>query len=207
MREGLALVISAPSGAGKSTLISKLRSEFPNLAFSVSCTTRSRRPQEQHGRDYFFISQDEFDQMRAAGEFAEWAQVHGNLYGTPLAPLRAMLREGRDVIFDIDVEGAAQLRATLPDAVSIFILPPSIPELENRLRQREGTDAQSLKRRLEDVEAELRESFWYDRIIVNDDLDAAYAGLKACYVAATHMPSRYRSFLNQLMEEARAWRN
>lgn len=202
MRTGLALVVSAPSGAGKSTLISMLRQDFPKMEFSISCTTRQPRPNEAEGRDYFFVSPEEFEKMRVSGQFAEWAQVHGNLYGTPLAPVQSQLKNGTDVVFDIDVAGAAQLRASLPDAVFVFIAPPDMPELEKRLRKRGVNDEASLCLRMKDAFTELREAFWYDYLIVNDNLDAAYAQLKALYIAATLTPGRNRQILEKLLEEA-----
>ncbi|WP_302608427.1 guanylate kinase, partial [uncultured Desulfovibrio sp.] len=133
-REGIALVLSAPSGTGKTTLIKRLLAEFPHFGYSVSCTTRQPRQGEEHGKDYFFLSREEFERRRAEQAFAEWAEVHGNFYGTPLAPVKEMLHQGQDVLFDIDVQGAAQLRLTLEEAAFVFILPPSMAELERRLR-------------------------------------------------------------------------
>ncbi len=189
MRQGIALVLSAPSGAGKTTLIRRLRAEFPDFGYSVSCTTRAPRAGEVDGRDYIFLSREEFGRRRARGEFAEWAEVHGNLYGTPLAPVREMLAQGRDALFDIDVQGAAQLRLNLDAATFIFILPPSMAELEQRLRQRGQDDEAAIERRLANARRELREAAWYDALVVNDDLDMAYDRLRAAYVAATLAPA------------------
>lgn len=202
MREGIAFILSAPSGTGKSTLVSMLRAAFPQTGFSVSCTTRPPRPNEVDGKDYFFISNDDFEKMRVSGKFAEWAEVHGHFYGTPLAPIQTMLKAGTDVIFDIDVEGAAQLKASIPDAICIFIVPPSMKELEKRLRARGVNDEKNLELRLAAAEGELHEAFWYDRIIINDDLEAAFDQLKACYLAAGLTPAHKRQFLEQLLEEA-----
>ena len=124
-RTGVALVICAPSGTGKTTLIKRLVAEFPRFSFSVSCTTRDPRPGEVQGKDYDFLSRDEFIMRRDAGYFAEWAKVHDNYYGTPLEATRGLLAKGRDVLFDIDVQGASQLRRTIPGARLIFILPPA----------------------------------------------------------------------------------
>ena len=189
MRQGIALVLSAPSGAGKTTLITRLREEFPGIGYSVSCTTRAPRAGEVDGKDYRFLSRRDFEQRRDAGEFAEWAEVHGNLYGTPLAPVEAMLNEGRDALFDIDVQGAAQLKLNLEAATFIFILPPSMAELERRLRLRGQDDEEAIERRLANARRELREAAWYDALVVNDDLDAAYDRLRAAYVAATLAPA------------------
>ena len=142
-RLGIALVISAPSGTGKTTLIKRLRKEFPTFGYSVSCTTRAPRDGEVDGRDYHFLSRERFVELRDQGHFAEWAEVHGNFYGTPLPPVREMLAKGQDILFDIDVQGAAQLRKNMPDARFLFILPPSVEELERRLRGR-GLDSEEV---------------------------------------------------------------
>lgn len=189
MRQGIALVLSAPSGAGKTTLVRRLAAEFPGIGYSVSCTTRAPREDEVDGRDYSFLSRADFERRRAAGQFAEWAEVHGNLYGTPLAPVRDMLAQGRDVLFDIDVQGAAQLKLNLEGATFIFILPPSMEVLEQRLRLRGQDDEADIERRLANARRELREAAWYDALVVNDDLDAAYDRLRAAYVAATLAPA------------------
>ena len=199
MRQGIALVLSAPSGAGKTTLIRRLAAEFPGIGYSVSCTTRAPREGEVDGRDYIFLSRAAFEERRAAGDFAEWAEVHGNLYGTPLAPVREMLAQGRDILFDIDVQGAAQLRLNLEGACFIFILPPSMAELERRLRLRGQDDEAAIERRLANAQSELREAAWYDALVVNDDLDAAYDRLRAAYVAATLAPARNPRLVGDLL--------
>lgn len=199
MRQGIALVLSAPSGAGKTTLIRRLAAEFPGLGYSVSCTTRAPRAGEVDGSDYIFLSRQAFEERRAAGDFAEWAEVHGNLYGTPLAPVREMLAQGRDVLFDIDVQGAAQLKLNLEGACFIFILPPSMTELERRLRLRGQDDEAAIERRLANARRELCEAPWYDALVVNDDLDAAYDRLRAAYVAATLAPARNPRLVGDLL--------
>lgn len=187
-RHGIALVISAPSGAGKTTLISRLREEFPHFGYSVSCTTRAPRAGERDGQDYHFWTRSRFEEQREAGYFAEWAEVHGNLYGTPLEPLRRMLEQGQDVLFDIDVQGARQMKESLREAVFLFILPPSMAELEKRLHGRGLDSEETIARRLRNACAELREAPWYDYLVVNDDVEAAYARLRAAYIAATLRP-------------------
>ncbi|MBD5626965.1 MULTISPECIES: guanylate kinase [unclassified Desulfovibrio] len=199
MRQGIALVLSAPSGAGKTTLVRRLRAEFPAIGYSVSCTTRAPREGEVNGRDYTFLSRPDFERRRAAGEFAEWAEVHGNLYGTPLAPVEAMLAEGRDALFDIDVQGAAQLKLNLEAATFVFILPPSLTELERRLRLRGQDDEEVIERRLANARRELREAAWYDALVVNDDLDGAYDRLRAAYLAATLAPARNPRLVDSLL--------
>ncbi|MCD7982975.1 MAG: guanylate kinase [Desulfovibrio sp.] len=198
-REGIALVLSAPSGAGKTTLIKRLLAEFPHFGYSVSCTTRRPRQGEVHGKDYFFLSREEFERRRAEQSFAEWAEVHGNFYGTPLAPVKEMLRQGQDVLFDIDVQGAAQLKLTLEEAAFAFILPPSMAELERRLRGRGLDDEETIQRRLNNARREMLETRWYDALVVNDDLDAAYDALRAVYLAATLAPGRNPRLVEELL--------
>lgn len=191
--KGIALVICAPSGAGKTTLVNRLIAEFP-LEFSISCTTRAPRGEEKDGVDYIFLDRETFLQRRERGFFAEWAEVHGNFYGTPLEPVRERLKQGKDMLFDIDVQGAAQLSLTLPEARFAFILPPSMAELERRLRGR-GTDSdEAIAVRLANARAEIMNSHWFDAMIVNDDIDKAYDQLRAFYLASTLQPSA-RPFL------------
>jgi guanylate kinase len=200
-RTGIALVICAPSGAGKTTLIKRLLREFPRFAFSVSCTTREPRPNEKQGVDYDFVSAEEFHWRRDAGYFAEWAEVHGHFYGTPLEATRSLLSQGRDVLFDIDVQGASQLRRTLPGARLIFILPPSRRELERRLRERGTETPESLRERLRVAGTELMQAYWFNSWIINDDLERAWQELRAEYIAATLSPLLRPSFANMLLDE------
>lgn len=188
LRHGLPLVICAPSGAGKTTLVSRLTAEFP-LDFSISCTTRAPRGQERDGIDYIFLEREDFIVRRDQGYFAEWAEVHGNFYGTPLQPVREHLAQGKDILFDIDVQGAAQLSLSLPEACFVFILPPSLDVLEQRLRGR-GTDSEdAIQLRLKNARTEIMNSHWFDAIIVNDNLDQAYDELRAFYIASRLHPS------------------
>ena len=188
LRRGLPLVICAPSGAGKSTLVGRLTAEFP-MEFSISCTTRKPRGNEQDGVDYIFLDRDTFIDRRGLGYFAEWAEVHGNFYGTPLKPVQDRLAQGKDMLFDIDVQGAAQLSLSLPEARFVFILPPSLEELERRLRGR-GTDSEeAIRLRLANARSEIMSSHWFDAVIVNDDLDTAYDQLRSFYLASTLQPS------------------
>lgn len=184
-RLGIALVISAPSGAGKTTLVKRLTAEFPDFGYSVSCTTRAPRQGEQDGIDYHFLDHDEFVRQREAGAFAEWAEVHGSFYGTPLAPVRQMLDKGQDLLLDIDVQGAMQLKKTLPGACFVFLLPPSLAELERRLRTRGLDSDETIRRRLDNAAGEISMAQEYDYMIVNDDLDLAYDALRSVYLAAT----------------------
>ncbi len=200
LRFGVPLIICAPSGTGKTTLVQRLRQEFPNFAYSVSCTPRAPRGQKVDGKDYHFLSVEEFLRRRDAGAFAEWANVHGNYYGTPLGPVLDTLKAGRDLLFDIDVQGAAQLHLSLPRGVYVFLLPPSMSELERRLRGR-GTDEEaSIARRLANADAEIRQAHWFDAWIVNDDLDAAYDHLRAVYLAATLNPAHRPALALSILE-------
>lgn len=189
-RQGIALVLSAPSGAGKTTLIKRLLAEFPHFRYSVSCTTRAPRDGEVHGKDYIFMDRESFEQRRAQGYFAEWAEVHGNLYGTPLESVKTLLDQGQDILFDIDVQGAAQLKLTLAGAVFVFVLPPDMQELERRLRARGQDSEDSIARRIANARAEIQQAHWYDALVVNDSLDKAHDELRAAYMAATLAPAR-----------------
>lgn len=199
-RNGVVLVVCAPSGAGKTTLVKRLLQEFPHFGYSVSCTTRSPRPGETDGVDYHFLSGEEFEQRRAQGYFAEWAEVYGNFYGTPLPPTLGMLEQGKDVLFEIDVQGAAQLRLTLPAGKYVFILPPSMSVLEERLRGRGSDDEATIARRLANAAREMREAHWFDAWIVNDVLDTAYDELRAAYIAATLAPRLRPLLVRGVME-------
>ncbi len=200
-RRGVVLVLSAPSGAGKSTLVARLRQEFPDIAYSVSYTTRAPRGQEQDGRDYHFVDRERFLAMRQGGEFAEWAEVHGNFYGSAKAPVLDLLGRGRDVLFDIDVQGAAQLRKAFPEAVLVFILPPSLAELERRLRGR-GTDAaEVIAKRLANARGEVAAAGDFDYLVVNDDLERACDELRAVYLAARLRPAQRPGLLDGLLAQ------
>lgn len=199
-RNGVVLVVCAPSGTGKTTLVKRLLQEFPHFGYSVSCTTRSPRPGETDGVDYHFLSGEEFERRRAQGYFAEWAEVYGNFYGTPLPPTLGMLEQGKDVLFEIDVQGAAQLRLTLPAGKYVFILPPSMSVLEERLRGRGSDDEATIARRLANAAREMREAHWFDAWIVNDVLDTAYDELRAAYIAATLAPRLRPLLVRGVME-------
>ena len=178
-RRGTLFVVSAPSGAGKTTLCREMRLRLSELAYSVSVTTRPPRPGEIDGTDFRFVSETKFRELLAKNEMAEWATVHGNLYGTPAAPLDAALREGRDVLLDIDTQGAAQLRARYPDAVLVFVVAPSMAELEQRLRERRSDAEHDIARRLERARQEI--ALWrrYDYLIVNRDVKEAMEQLES----------------------------
>ena len=182
-REGILYIISAPSGAGKTSLCKEIIDIFPNLRHSVSFTTRQARNGEVHGRDYFFIDQTEFRRMVGAGEFAEWAEVHGNLYGTAIRTLEEYRTNGIDVVLDIDCQGARQLKAKYSGGVYIFILPPTFEELRRRLDSRDSDSDEVIEKRLENAAGEIAESRWYDYIIVNDVFSHAVEELKSVITA------------------------
>ena len=195
---GMMLVISAPSGTGKSTLIRRLTAEFSAFAFSVSCTTRAPRPGEVDGREYHFLTREEFEARRGKGFFAEWAEVHGNLYGTPRQTTADLLSAGRDVIFDIDVQGARQLKASMGQGCYVFIFPPSRETLERRLTGRGTDSAEVVARRLAAAQGEVGDSHWFDHWIVNDDLQQAYDRLRAVYLAEKTRPVYQRCWREEL---------
>jgi len=171
-------VIAAPSGAGKTTLVKKIVERNPELRFSISYTTRKRRPNEEQGRDYFFVTPDEFLRLQAEGELLESAVVFDNHYGTSRSQVEACLGEGRDVILEIDWQGARQVRRSMPECVSIFILPPSPGELERRLRGRKTDSAEVIERRLRDAVSDMSHWSEFDHCIINDDLEEAVRELE-----------------------------
>jgi guanylate kinase len=181
---GQLFVLSGPSGVGKSSLREGVRKEFPELAYSISYTTRPPRHGEIEGKDYHFVSEDTFFAMREAGAFVEWAFVHGNYYGTSVEQLKKQLNEHGDVLVEIDVQGARQVKAHFPQACFIFVLPPGRDTLEKRLLKRGTEQGKDLKARLENAMGELLEASWYDYLIINDDLDEAVEALKSVILAA-----------------------
>ena len=182
-RRGTLFVVSAPSGAGKTTLCREMRLRLHDLAYSVSVTTRPPRPGEIDGTDFRFVTRAQFEEMVRRHEMAEWATVHTNLYGTPAAPLEAALREGRDVLLDIDTQGAAQLRARYPDAVLVFVVAPSMAELEQRLRERRSDSEKEITRRLQRAREEVMLWKRYDYLIVNRDVKEAMEQLESIILA------------------------
>jgi len=175
-RRGLMLILSSPSGAGKTTLTRMLlQDKSLDLTLSVSSTTRERRSSEVDGIHYRFISRDQFDRMRGDDEFLEWAEVHGNFYGSPRAPVEAVLAQGRDVLFDIDYQGTQQVRRKAPDdVVTIFILPPTMKELRARLERRAEDSPDTIDKRLTNARHEIQRWTSYDYVLVNDDLQHTY---------------------------------
>lgn len=172
------LILCGPSGVGKTTLAHRLLDEVPTFGFSVSYTTRAPRPGEQDGVDYHFVPLDTFDRMVDEGAFAEHARVHGNRYGTTRATIQEALDAGRSLVFDIDWQGAQQLRDAFPDAVTVMLAPPSWAALESRLRQRSTDDEATIRRRLDAARSELAHHAEFNAVLVNDDLDTTWQALR-----------------------------
>jgi guanylate kinase len=178
-REGIIFILSAPSGTGKTTLIKGLRAVYPEIRLSVSFTTRTRRAGEIHGRDYYFVESTKFAAMKARGDFAEWAKVHDFFYATPRQPLDQCVRGGQDILLDIDVQGARKIKGNYPQAISIFLLPPSWRELQRRLALR-GTDGkETIHRRLVNARGEITEIIKYDYYVVNREVKTSVELLKS----------------------------
>lgn len=198
---GLLLIVCGPSGVGKSSLCDRLRAEHPRLKLSISCTTRAPRGQERDGVAYHFWSDEDFVARIERGEFAEHAHVHGNRYGTLRASVEAVLGAGEDMLFDIDYQGAAQLKEAFEQARSVLLIPPSMRELEARLRDR-GTDAEEvIERRLKAARAELSHFEAFDFAVVNDDIEAAYQRLKSIYNALRQEVSYHAPLLQRLLKD------
>ena len=204
-RRGLMLVLSSPSGAGKTTLARRLLEAEPGVELSVSCTTRKRRKGEAEGRDYQFIDRDTFARMRDAGEFLEWAVVFDNYYGTPREPAEKALEAGRDVLFDVDWQGAESLRDKRPnDVVTVFILPPSGKALERRLKERAQDPPEVVGARMRGASNEIQHWHDYDYVVINHDLDQALAAIRAILAAERLRASRLtglKDFVQNLLAE------
>lgn len=202
-RRGLMLVLSSPSGAGKTTLSRRLLDSDPEIDMSVSATTRKPRPGEVDGKDYFFLSTEDFGIMRNKGEFLESAKVFGNYYGTPRKPVEEALARGRDVLFDIDWQGTQQLDESAPeDLVKVFILPPSAQELEKRLERRAQDPADVVASRMEKASDEISHYQEYEYIVVNDDVDRAFAALQAI-LRAERLKRRRLTGLSNFVKQLR----
>ncbi|MEA5512956.1 guanylate kinase [Nodularia sp. UHCC 0506] len=176
---GRLIVLTGPSGVGKGTLMQELLKRHPELYYSVSVTTRSARPGETNGENYYFISRSKFEQLVAQGEFLEWAEFAGNYYGTPREAVLNQIQSGKLVMLEIELEGARQIRVSFPSAFSIFILPPSLKELENRIRGRAQDSEEAIARRLDRAQAEIQAADEFDVQIVNDDLENALKAIEA----------------------------
>lgn len=197
---GVLFVVSSPSGGGKGTLIQRVLNQVPNLSYSVSYTTRAPRPGEINGREYFFATTEQFENMVAAGDFLEWAIVHGKFYGTTREQVSREISGGRDIILEVDVQGAASVRTLLPDSVSIFILPPSFEVLRQRLQAR-GTDSpDELDLRLRNAPTELQDYSAFQYVIINDEVDRAAAEMTAIVQAERARLSRQGERIKRVVE-------
>ena len=202
MNKGLLIVLSAPSGAGKGTIIKKLMDDGRSLKLSVSATTRPPRPGEVDGEDYFFLSREEFEDLVKNGEMLEHAEYVGNCYGTPRGPVERWLEDGLDVILEIDVQGGAQVKEIMPECVSIFILPPSMRELENRLRGRSTEQDEVVNARLEAARNEVHRAEDYDYVVVNDEVEVAAEEIRTIIAAEKHRFSRVSSIVERVLIDA-----
>lgn len=202
MKNRLLVVVSAPSGAGKTSLCRGAVASIPDLIHSVSYTTRPPRFEEKDGRDYHFVSEADFLKRIEEGEFAEWARVHGNLYGTSRLQLERHFQAGKDVILDIDIQGAAQLREKYPTGIFVFVLPPNMEKLELRLRLRKTDPAEEIQRRMQKAVAEMKDYSHYQYLIINDDLDTAITALRSIVLAERCKTFRTDAgLLKDLLEE------
>ncbi len=197
-------VISGPSGCGKSTLIKTLMARLPGLQFSVSHTTRPRRPDEVEGQDYYFIVREEFEKMKNGGAFLEWAEVHGFFYGTSLEEVNKKSRLG-DLILDIDVQGAHQVKMKLPAARFVFVVPPSYPELERRLKQRKTESPEAVALRLKNARREILESAIFDYLVINGDLNQALDELKAVILADRCLFQQRQKEFKEILKSFKSW--
>ena len=182
-QRGFLLILSGPSGAGKNTVLDAARERLPDLLYSVSATTRPRRPLEKEGQDYFFLTKEEFQRRVETGDFLEWAEFCGHYYGTPMAYITESLEKGRVVVMDIDIQGARQVKEKMPEAVFVFLLPPTLAELESRLRGRSSDSDVAIRRRLDTALSELKAGIDYDYVICNDEIDRAADKLVAIITA------------------------
>jgi len=201
MNRGMLIVVSSPSGGGKGTLIDRVLKTVPNLSYSVSFTTRAPRPAEEDGREYFFIDRVSFEQMIERGEFLEWADVYGHLYGTNCNQVERERAAGHDIILEIDVQGAASIREKIPDAVSIFILPPSFELLRGRLLARGTDSAEALEKRMRGAPSEVEQYRHFQYVILNDDINRASQQLAAVIYAERARRERQEVNLREALED------
>jgi guanylate kinase len=201
MKEPLLLIVSSPSGAGKTTLCNRLLSEYTDLRFSISHTTRTPRLNEVDGRDYHFVSIFSFEKMIEEDLFIEWAFVHGNRYGTARTEVQRAAASSMDLIFDIDFQGARQIKKQYPRAATVFVLPPSIEELHRRLRKRGTETPESLERRFKAALEEIGNHGLFDYLIVNKDIDEAYDRLRSILLAERSRHARMATFADHLLTE------
>jgi len=198
--QGLVMVISAPSGTGKTTLCKKLLDEFPDLHFSVSCTTRPAREGEKEGRDYHFITLEDFKDRVARGEFIEWEELYGHYYGTAKRTIEEMLRKGHDVVLDIDTRGARRVKALYPDAVLVFIMPPSVEILKERLKNRRSETDDIIAIRFNRAMEEIRANEWYDYVVFNDIIPDSVTVLRSIYIAEKNRRPRLQNRIDDFYQ-------
>jgi guanylate kinase len=191
-QEGLLVVVSSPSGGGKTTIVDRLRKKHPEFVYSVSVTTRPKRSGEVNGQHYTFVGTEEFDRLRESGEFAEWARVHDHVYGTPKGTIDRVLAAGQVALFDLDVQGGLNIKASYPQSVLVFILPPTFEELERRLRGRHTDSEETIRIRLNNARREV--TFWprYDFVVMNDRLEEAVDRVEAVILAERCRSGRNR---------------
>jgi guanylate kinase len=200
-RKGRLIVISGPSGVGKGTVVKTLMDRDPRVRLSVSATTREPRPDEVDGVHYRFISREEFTRMAQAGEFLEWAEYGGNLYGTPKAPVEELLAAGKNVLLEIEVQGAEKVMKAVPDTVSVFITIPSMEELERRLRGRKTESEDKILARLAIAERELRHAYLYDYVVLNDEIEFAVARIEAIMKAESVRYDRMKDTVLEVLQD------
>ena len=202
MNEGLLVVISAPSGGGKGTILKELFAKDDNLVLSVSATTRSPRPGEEHGKQYYFLQKEEFEELISQGKMLEYAQYVGNYYGTPREPVEQWMAQGKDVVLEIEVQGGAQIKKLMPGCMSIFILPPSMEVLEKRLRDRGTEEDATVRKRLEKAREEIPHAKDYDYVVFNDRLEDAVEDLRAILRAEKRKYHRNETAVERVLEHA-----
>lgn len=200
MNDGLLVVLSGPSGAGKGTVLKSLLSGSPSVRLSVSATTRAPRPGETSGKDYFFYTREEFLKMREQGKLLESAEYCGNFYGTPAAPIQKWTEQGMDVVLEIEVKGGAQVRKKRPDSVGIFILPPSLRELEGRLRNRKTETEEAIQKRLNEARREILEAEQYDYVVINDQPEQAAEQIRRILEAEKCSTRRNAQMIERMLE-------
>lgn len=200
--KGLLIVFSGPSGAGKDTILNSLLKKNPNLRLSISATTRAPRAGEEDGKDYYFVTRERFESMLANDEMLESAQYCGNYYGTPSAPINKWLSEGYDVILEIEVQGGAQIKEKCPDCVSVFILPPSLAVLEQRLRNRKTENEETIQKRLTTAHREILQANHYDYAIINDTVEKAVDDINAIICAEKHRLVREKDLIERVLKNA-----
>ncbi len=198
MKKGLLIVVSGPSGTGKGTVCGELLDSMPELAYSISATTRAPRAGEVDGKNYYFLTKERFEELIAEGGFLEYANVYGNYYGTPLIKIQERLAEGNDILLEIDTQGAFEVMKKCPDGLFIFLLPPSLGELERRIRGRGSETEESLKKRLGNAKAEIAIGEKYKYVVVNDTVKKAVARIKSIIVAEHALTEKNKELFEEL---------